>query len=641
MKTNKYLMVLASALSLSMTSCMDWLDQEPLSNVTTAVYFKNAQEFQNASNKIAGDLYAFGRTFSSNESFAVFFDYGTDLSGATSQEVSGLNGAPTSDVYYKKSYEKLHTINDLLNQAELYTGTDNIDKPVGQAYFYRAFWHLFLLKRFGGVTLANRTFDTSSPELQAARNSRYEVVKFILDDLDKAIELLKNSGANKSGTTNNGEVTVEAATALKARVCLFEGTWEKYNGRGADDVTNGDGNSVGAGYAMPEGYPSVEQLLTMARDCSAKFVEGGEFASEYKLWNPENATGFSSYDNMANYYYFILEDVASNPYGLDKSSNDEAIFRSVFDYGNNVKSGQNLSHTAPCSASRKLMDMFLCTDGLPINISHEFQGYDGLNSEFENRDARMNSLFKKINGYYWGYSGSGKGNPSDYTKDPITGNGGVSFLPELGTYDANKISYSGRKFVFERNRKTEDETFDYNHIRLPEMLVTYAEAVYELNGAITNDELRKSINVIRVRAKIADLTNELVSNNGLDMLEEIRRERAIELFGEGFRLSDLCRWGIAEVELARPRCSYYVDKSDGTPNAIGESDFFRRDQFTSFITENEEPQSSYTAGMPTLKPGALIMEKENNRKFTKKNYLQAIPTDEMQLNPNLKQNPQW
>ena len=48
MKTNKYIIVLISTALFSLTGCTDWLEQEPMSQVTTAVYFKNAEQFQNA-----------------------------------------------------------------------------------------------------------------------------------------------------------------------------------------------------------------------------------------------------------------------------------------------------------------------------------------------------------------------------------------------------------------------------------------------------------------------------------------------------------------------------------------------------------------------------------------------------------------
>lgn len=45
------------------------------------------------------------------------------------------------------------------------------------------------------------------------------------------------------------------------------------------------------------------------------------------------------------------------------------------------------------------------------------------------------------------------------------------------------------------------------------------------------------------------LTNSFVSEHGLDMRTEIRRERTIELYNEGFRLDDLKRWKTAETEM--------------------------------------------------------------------------------------------
>ena len=115
-------------------------------------------------------------------------------------------------------------------------------------------------------------------------------------------------------------------------------------------------------------------------------------------------------------------------------------------------------------------------------------------------------------------------------------------------------------------------------------------------------------------------------------------------------MSDLCRWGIAEKELARPTCSYYVEY-DGTPTEFATGNNPNNpDQKIydaavwagkGYVTTSSADQSTYTAGMPQVKAGALIIETGNNRIFSKKNYLQPIPTNELDLNPQLKQNPQW
>ena len=637
---------LGLVLMLGLTGCYD-LDKMPEGVLSTTIPFASTGEMRNyldqfyQTGNYKYDYVSFGDGMRAQGFDAGGGQYiaGADTHSdnmASSSVSTRLAGETTlSSAVKLQNYTAIRNLNFMLCNLDncVEKGSADYNQYVGEAYYFRAWYYYQMFISYGRLTWVNTPLDPNMEEMKLPRANRTIITDSILADLDKAVMYLNTQ--NNSATMR---IHKDVARALKSEVALFEGTWEKYNGRGNADETNGDGIQSGAGTVIPDNYPSIESLLTMAKECSGKFVEGGEYGNEYAVWMPDEE--LSGYENQAAYYYFILEDAASNPYGLDKSSNDEAIFRLIFDYDKNKKSGQNLSHTAPVSGTRKLMDMFLCKDGLPVHKSKLFNGYKGLNTEFENRDSRMTALFKRVDYCYWGYAGSGKGNPSDYTTTPDLGNGGIGYIPKLSAYSANDIAYEGRKFVFERNRKTEEEAFDYNHIRLPEMLLTYAEAVYELNGNIDNSILDKTINVIRKRAHIADLTNELVNNYGLDMLEEIRRERAIELIGEGFRFSDLCRWGIAEQEINRPRCSYYISVN-GQPNELGQSTYYDPSQFTTYITDEEEAQSVYTEGLPTLKAGALIMEKVNNRVFSRKNYLQAIPLDEIALNSNLKQNPNW
>lgn len=646
MKSKKYIFMLASAALLGMTSCTDWLDQEPLSNVTTSAYFTKASEFESAANYLYSQL----QGYSSKCSYDLY-DNGTDLNFISNDELSGNNGAGASDETYKLPYTYLRHVNNLLQQVENYSGTEDINASAGVAYFFRAWWHFNLLQRFGGITLALEVPNTTSDIVWGPRNSRYEVVASILSDLEKAQTLLASE--TKTSTGNDGSVTVEAVSAFKARVCLYEGTWEKYNGRGAEDKTNGDGTSSGAGTTIPTGYPSVNELLTMAKNEAAKFVSGGTYASEYSIWMECEDHAIDYYDQRSYYYLFALEESDSNPYGVTKASNNESIFRKCYDYTLQSYGGGNMTHSEPCGGSRKLMDMYLCTDGLPVHISPLFKGYDGLRTEFENRDARMTSMFKQTGESYWS-ANSEFGNPADYSIAPAddpTNTGGI-FSPILTTYSSTTynghIGYDCMKFCQERKRSSSQESADYMLIRLPEMLVAYAEATIELDGKISDSDLAKTINVIRKRAHIADLTNALVDNNGLDMKEEIRRERTLELWGEGFRRTDLCRWGIAEEELTRPVCTYYVSYN-GKETALATEDrpgypgtkMYTASVWADKMVTSEMAQSTYTAGMPTVKAGCLITETANNRNFSRKNYLMPIPTDQIALNSQLLQNPEW
>lgn len=86
-------------------------------------------------------------------------------------------------------------------------------------------------------------------------------------------------------------------------------------------------------------------------------------------------------------------------------------------------------------------------------------------------------------------------------------------------------------------------------------MLNYAEAVYERDDKIENEDLNISLNQVRqrVNASMPALTKEFAQTHGLDMRTEIRRERTVELFNEGFRIDDLKRWKTAEMR-CRKQC---------------------------------------------------------------------------------------
>ncbi len=157
-------------------------------------------------------------------------------------------------------------------------------------------------------------------------------------------------------------------------------------------------------------------------------------------------------------------------------------------------------------------------------------------------------------------------------------------------------------------------------LRYAEVLLTYIEATYELDGAVTDTDLDKTINLLRDRAGIVHLSNSLVAVNGLNMLEEIRRERTIELALEGYRRDDLRRWKTAEIEM--PKALLGV-RFVGT-------------QYETFF-----PEITPGVTINVTTDGDIIVEDESQRSFENKHYLYPIPTQQRALNPNLTQNPEW
>lgn len=647
MKSNKIIYTLLFA-SFFNTGCInDFLDLKPLDKETEAIYFKTLEHFQNAANDLHTQLYSWNTGGAgANNTFAIRFDQGTDLVTHINPELSGINTIPTTDPYFEQEYKWLRNVNVVIDKSKTYSGTDDISGPVGQAYFFRAWHHYCLLQRFGGIPLMLEVPDMNSDLVWGPRNSRYQVVKSILDDLDTAIDKLQETTVET--TQNDGHVTLEAAKAFKARVCLYEGTWEKYNGIGTEDLTNGDGKKSGAGIAMPEKYPSVDEFLTMAKDLSYDVMTNPNFEMFYGVEQVTNTGNDDFYEHKSYFYLFNLEGTDSNPAGKSKADNKEAIFRVVFDPIRKT-CGMLLSHVEPAKMTRKLMDMYLCRDGLPVHISGDSEKYIKLNKELENRDYRLTACQPKIGDPVWSWGIKG----ADYKKDIFESDATLFNYPVLTVAsDESKVGTRGLKFCTELASVLEStkEAMDCMLIRLPEMYLIYAEAVCELgNGYISDEDLNISLNKVRARGGVRGLSQELINlakSKGCEMsfMGEIRRERALELYGEGFRLSDLCRWGIAEKVLTQEKCGVYVNY-EGTPtdittlkNKAGElvyDESVWNSKILDHVIEYEDP--AYT---PT-KPGCLIGETLSRRKFAKKNYLQPIPSDQIKMNPKLVQNPEW
>jgi len=548
--------------------CSESLDRIPQDVISEESYFTKAAEFE----LFANSFYFFLTKFPGD-------DYNADTYAAkTLNTVSnGTYQVVASDGVWTDTYKLIRGCNYLLSKFDSYNGDDlpEASKYMGEAKFFRAYGYFRLLQRFGGVPLILVVLDVNSPELYAPRATREAVVDQILTDLEESIEVLPLE--SEIPASKKGRITKGAAQAFLARVALFEGTWRKFRGN--------DGNA----------------LLTTAADAAQDVIESGE----YELWNKPDL-GRRSYE-----YLFTLDDIQQNPAFYTKKDQKEFILVNKHNY--QYRTTANPPYGNP---TRKLIDMFLCTDGLPIDKSPLFQGYSTLTSEYENRDLRM--LVQVPNKQYFtnnGARGRDWSIPDSLLGDPAT-SGGYIWIGGMNTFlIGSNTGYWHQKFITENMMPP---GMDYPVIRYAEVLVTYAEAVFERYGSISDEDLEISINVMRERADMPPLTNAFITDNDLDMRTEIRRERAVELFGEGERFNDLRRWYTAHIELKEPHLGLVYAGTEWATDP-------RTDGLTGPFDEN----------------GAMIIEPASARKFSEKNYLFPLPTKEIALNPNLEQNPEW
>lgn len=584
-----YRYIIIGSLSVSMMACeKNFIDLTPPAQFTDAVYFDKPADFKAYAAGFYGQLpgWNFGTWDNSSDLSANSNGNGTDI---------GYGTIATGSTNW--NYSGIRSCNILLSKASEYKGTEGIDQFVGEAYFFRAFAYFNLLKTYGGVPIVTTVLDVTSPELYESRKSRYEVMALILSDLEQAIAKLPTEQTIPA--TDKGRVSKWAAMALKAQVMLYEATWEKYVGQ----ATDGDGVATGAGSNGYDAANANKYLAEVITLCEEIMTNGG-----YELWN-KNAD--SKMGKLSSWYLFNLEDAASNPGGYTKTSNKEFILYSVYDY-TLKQSGINITWTAgQLYPSRKLMDMILCTDGLPASKSPLFQGYQTFTSEFQNRDLRMTSYL--------------------YGNAAIPG----SITLEFGSlgfsgYGNNKYAVLG----FGSRRTDRTESANWPIIRLAEVYLTYAEALVELNGTITDAQLDASINKLRDRGGVAKLTNALATANSLDMKEEIRRERAVELYREGKRFDDLKRWGILEAALNPSRLGRIVgDASYTTPFKDASGNATAAYKPATYVWGEE------AVNTPEGNLKAVVISSSSNHSVTQKHYLYPIPTTQINLNDKLLQNP--
>ncbi|GLU53395.1 RagB/SusD family nutrient uptake outer membrane protein [Dyadobacter frigoris] len=272
----------------------------------------------------------------------------------------------------------------------------------------------------------------------------------------------------------------------------------------------------------------------------------------------------------------------------------------VHQYGINLTQSVD-AHNAPrqiingaINPTKVLVDAYLMKDGLPIDQSPLYKKPKTSLEVFNNRDARLSASVMK------------KGDPYSITGNYV--NPSLYYQP---------TGYCFRKYVIIEDMPSSLSYIDLPIIRYAEVLLTYAEAKYELDGNISDGDLDQTINLLRTRGKVVPLTNSFVKTNNLNMRDEIRRERRVELAMEGFRYWDLIRWKTAETELPKPVLGTYYFKAE-------------------FDATGEVINPNLTAD------NCFIAESASVRSFNpKRDYLWPFPVNELALNPSLKQNPEW
>lgn len=572
-------------------------------------------------------------------------DFGTGMSGNIS---ASKMSQPETNKRYNNYYSHLRSINYLEYYAQRYYDGDQSDLDVyrAQARFFRAYESWIFFRDFGPGTIVKEVLNPSSEEVTAPRNTRDEFVDFMIEDLQWAINsgLLPKESAIRN-TENEGRITISAANALLGRICLFEGTWQKYHSE-MDEYPAANNPTNAAARAERSKY-----LLGIAKEALEKVIAD----DSYELFH-NDALGQASYK-----YMFILENAnLRNPAGVTKASNHEYILANRFDEVSKI-ANQNWVHTyRGTGMGRHLVESFTTKDGSPRSTDYSDSHYwcD------DNMDPRISELGVAFMDYMWAYSC--KRTSYDELGTP-TVNSGISFTPGVS------------KWSVETTCGANDAAYDIPVIRLGGVYLDYAEVLCELAGgnsiAVGENE---HINLVRKRAHMPTKSNWT--------LAEIRNERACELYLEGYRVDDVRRWAMGEELFGDNLEGLYIGKSAAERKNIFIAspcytvqvksltwDILNNYRWTKlesgdkwlyvFCDPNNKPTYEQAAakkgpdgktffvgadptktindGAPVSDEGYYLIEPKENRKFERRTYMCPLPLDQMVLNPNLVQNPYW
>jgi starch-binding outer membrane protein, SusD/RagB family len=587
----KKINIIISCLIL-LTACRkDLLDLTPQDRISDADFWKSTNDLQLYANGFYSRILPAYADFSSNALgiYGLDSDEGSDNMIGTAGYNSAMNGervVPASGGGWNTAaWQELRNINYFLaNYQRVQAAASAVNPYVGEALFFRAWFYFDKLKSFGDLPWINKPLlPTDTAMIYSSRIKRNIIADSIIADLDRAISLLPTKASAQAMRINK-----EIAMAFLSRVALFEGTWEKYHANTAFGVQGSDGS----------------KYLVKAAQVAETLID----ANIYQLDNVGVGYGYWRLFNLTDY-----------------SGSKEVLFWRKYTLTDNPPIAHNWVRYIVLGGGRGLtknmVDYYLCIDGKPIAGNPLYKGDDSLTKVVANRDPRLAQTIAVPDVQHLMTASQ----PAVYFTVPRFV-GTVDERPATGyqVYKGLNTDPAQQSNVFTSNNT------GLIFFRYAEVLLNFAEAKAEL-GTLTQSDVDKSIKKLRDRVGMPNLVlGSIVTDPNWEfptlspVINEVRRERRVELACEGFRRSDIFRWAAADELIVgwKPKGA-------------------KRGQWTTLFT------ASVLAAYPVDANGYIELYKNvaamsAGYKFNvNRDYLSPIPTDQRTLNPKLNQNPGW
>ncbi|MGJ7032704.1 RagB/SusD family nutrient uptake outer membrane protein [Niabella hirudinis] len=533
-------------LFLTTTGCLKNLDLSPQGQLTTANPLGSVPELQKYMNQF------YEGTFDGQPGGLAGGGIAYDDQNSDNQVVATppalINGTRAlSGAAALSEYTKLRGVNFVFENIGNCKGTQaDIDHYLGEAYFFRAYYYFSMLRKYGGVTWINKVLPPDNEVMKQPRATRTVIADSILADLDRAAALLKIQ-------TNNATMRIhkDYALAFKSRVALFEGTWEKYHkAKGTPFFTTGISDA------------KITNYFEQARDAAKAVISAGRW-SIFNTGQP-----LSDYQTM-----FIT---------LDLTANKEVLFYKKYDITATPPVGHSITRYlnmggGSIGLSLSLVDDYLTRSGNIFTGTARADAQKTYGAELDPalRDPRLSQTVARPGARLRPLTAANIYMPP-FSPIITQVTPAVSWANPSGYSMLKYVEIDGAPSTIEGESKSQAPAIQ---MRYAEVLLNYAEALAELQGASAQQEITTVLQPLRTRAGMPAVdfqreynTDPAYAFSGLSAtMQVVRRERRIEFAAEGMRMYDIFRWAVADELLAgkRPLGPLFIGSNMVAANVAG------------------------------------------------------------------------
>ena len=618
-------LALALGCSLALTtSCTDYLDKSPESDVSPEAAFKNFKNFQGFTEELYLCIPDFSKSYwttcwnwGEDDIQAVGFDY---LMGykvdqgdfwGWQKEFDGWGACfmDQGDSFnpndrfsrglWKAAWYGIRKANLGLENMDLMTAATQEEKNTikGQLLFFRGWLHFQLMQYFGGLPYLDHSV-AADQSMTLPRESCQACAEKAAKDFREAAELLpidwdKSSVGRNTLGKNGFRINKITALAYEGKSLLWAASPLVKN---CDDKMNVNGNASTYDYDTNYAQQAAEALgellaLVETGQTQYKLVDFADYSDLFYTWN-KNMLPPGSTEN-------ILRDIPADAW-------QNSHFGVFTEFGGSILTGGK----AASQPTANYVNYYGMKNGLPLDDPES--GFDPTHP-WKNRDPRFyhdivydgvkvveGAIEPDANRYANLYTG---GTYRDDINESRTGYLLYKFIPMIANNYDMGATYN-KLYI------------DVPYLRLADCYLMYAEACAAVGGATAKAKCSltalDAVNKIRERAGVAGVAAKFTGNKD-KFMDEVRRERAVELAFEGHRFNDLRRWLL-------------LDKAPY--NKKTSQEFVRAGEF-----DPKNPQNTEVSG---FKEKTIL-----TRHFTSKHWWMPLKKKDTSIYPEMFQNPGW